>query len=394
MKVARIDTLHADAGKGNFDFLKLTAEDGTVGWSEYNETFGGHGVTAAIEGLAPFVIGKDPHAYESMVATMYAARRQAPGGIVQQAIAAIENALIDLKAKALGVPVYELFGGPQRDRLRLYWSHCGSFRVGLSKEMQIPAVRSLQDVVSQGKEVVSKGYTALKTNIFVFDDGAPHMHMPGFARSGPEFPSLNAERRIMASLRDQLAAFREGAGKETDILVDLNFNFRTEGFVKVARTMEPFDLLWVEIDSFDPQALHYIRSRIPIPLASYESLYGRRGYRPFFEAQAADVAIIDAPWNGVAESLKIAAMADTYEVNVAPHNFYGHLCTLMNAHWCAVAPNFRIMEIDVDNVPWCDELYTVKPVIKDGYLHLPTTPGWGTEVNEAGVKAHPPRRIG
>lgn len=394
MKVARIDTLHADAGKGNFDFLKLTAEDGTVGWSEYNETFGGHGVTAAIQGLAPFVIGKDPHAYESMVATMYAARRQAPGGIVQQAIAAIENALIDLKAKALGVPVYELFGGPQRDRLRLYWSHCGSFRVGLSKEMQIPAVRSLQDVVSQGKEVVSKGYTALKTNIFVFDDGAPHMHMPGFARSGPEFPSLNAERRIMASLRDQLAAFRDGAGKDTDILVDLNFNFRTEGFVKVARSLEPFDLFWIEIDSFDPQALHYIRSRIPMPLASYESLYGRRGYRPFLEMQSADVAIIDAPWNGVAESLKIAAMADTYEVNVAPHNFYGHLCTLMNAHWCAVAPNFRIMEIDVDNVPWFDELYTVKPVIKDGYLHLPTTPGWGTEVNEAGVKAHPPRRIG
>ena len=394
MKVARIDTLHADAGKGNFDFLKLTAEDGTVGWSEYNETFGGHGVTAAIEGLAPFVIGKDPHAYESMVATMYAARRQAPGGIVQQAIAAIENALIDLKAKALGVPVYELFGGPQRDRLRLYWSHCGSFRVGLSKEMQIPAVRSLQDVVSQGKEVVAKGYTALKTNIFVFDEGAPHMHMPGFARSGPEFPSLNAERRIMASLRDQLAAFRDGAGKDTDILVDLNFNFRTEGFVKVARSLEPFDLFWIEIDSFDPQALHYIRSRIPMPLASYESLYGRRGYRPFLEMQSADVAIIDAPWNGVAESLKIAAMADTYEVNVAPHNFYGHLCTLMNAHWCAVAPNFRIMEIDVDNVPWFDELYTVKPVIKDGYLHLPTTPGWGTEVNEAGVKAHPPRRIG
>jgi galactonate dehydratase len=394
MKVARIDTLHADAGKGNFDFLKITAENGLVGWSEYNETFGGLGVTAAVEGLASMVVGKDAHAYEAIVAAMYAARRQAPGGIVQQAIAAIENALIDLKAKALGVPVYELFGGPQRDRLRLYWSHCGSFRIGLSKEMQIPPVRNLHDVIAQGKEAVSKGYTALKTNIFVFDDGAPHMHMPGFARSGPEFPSLNAERRVLSALRDQLAAFREGAGKDMDILVDLNFNFRTEGFVKVARSMEPFDLFWVEIDSFDPQALHYIRSRVPMPLASYESLYGRRGYRPFFEAQSADVAIIDAPWNGVAESLKIAAMADTYEVNVAPHNFYGHLCTLMNAHWCAVVPNFRIMEIDVDNVPWFDELYTVKPVVKDGYLHLPTTPGWGTEVNEAGVKAHPPRRIG
>jgi galactonate dehydratase len=394
MKVARLDTLHADAGKGNFDFLKVTAEDGLVGWSEYNETFGGHGVTAAILGLAPYVIGKDPHAYEAIVATMYAVRRQAPGGIVQQAIAAIENALLDLKAKALGVPVYELFGGPQRDRLRLYWSHCGSFRVSLAKEMQIPPIRSLDDVVAQGKEVVARGYTALKTNIFIFDGGAPQLHMPGFARSGPEFPALNAERRVIAALRDQLAAFREGAGKDMDLLVDLNYNFKTEGFVKVARALEPFDLFWIEIDNFDPQALHYIRSRIPMPLASYESLYGRRGYRPFLEAQAADVAIIDAPWNGVAESLKIAAMADTYEVNVAPHNFYGHLCTLMNAHWCAVAPNFRIMEIDVDNVPWFDELYTVKPVIKDGYLHLPGTPGWGTEVNEAGVKAHPPRRTG
>jgi galactonate dehydratase len=394
MKVARLDTLHADAGKGTFDFLKVTADDGRVGWSEYNETFGGAGVTAAIEGLSALVIGKDPHAYESIVATLYAARRQAPGGIVQQAIAAIENALIDLKAKALGVPVYELFGGPQRDRLRLYWSHCGFFRIGLSQAMQIPPVRSLDDLVAQGKEVVARGYTALKTNIFVFGEGAPYVHMPGFARSARDFPALNAERRVVAALRDQLAALREGAGRDTDILVDLNFNFRTDGFVKVARALEPFDLFWVEIDSFDPQALHYVRSRIPMPLASCESLYGRRGYRPFFEAQAADVAIIDAPWNGVAESLKIAAMADTYEVNVAPHNFYGHLCTLMNAHWCAVAPNFRIMEIDVDAVPWLDELYTVTPTIQDGHLRLTTTPGWGTEVDEAGVKAHPPRRLG
>jgi L-alanine-DL-glutamate epimerase-like enolase superfamily enzyme len=394
MRVARLDTLHADAGKGNFDFLKITADDGLVGWSEYNETFGGAGVTAAINGLAPLVVGRDPRAWQAIVATLHAARRQAPGGIVQQAIGAIENALIDLEARALGVPVYELFGGPQRDRLRLYWSHCGSFRLALASDMQIPPLRTLDDVVAQGKEVVARGFTALKTNIFVFDDGAPHLHMPGFARSAAEFPALNAERRLLAALRDQLAAFREGAGPEVDILVDLNFNFRTEGFIRAARALAPFDLFWVEIDSYDPQALHYIRSRIPMPLASCESLYGRRGYRPFLEAQAADVAIIDAPWNGVGESLKIAAMADSYEVNVAPHNFYGHLATLMNAHWCAVAPNVRIMEIDVDNVPWIDELYTVRPVIVDGHLQLPATPGWGTEVNEAGVKAHPPRRVG
>jgi len=104
------------------------------------------------------------------------------------------------------------------------------------------------------------------------------------------------------------------------------------------------------------------------------------------------VAIIDTPWNGVAESAKIAAMADAYEVNVAPHNFYGHLATLMNAHFCAVAPNLRIMEIDPDVVPWYDDLVTHKPDIKDGHLTLSTRPGWGTDVNEEAVRAHPPRK--
>ena len=84
-------------------------------------------------------------------------------------------------------------------------------------------------------------------------------------------------------------------------------------------------------------------------------------------------------------------MADAYELNVAPHNFYGHLSTMMSAHLAAVVPNLRIMEIDPDMVPWQDDLFTVKPAIKDGMLALPDGPGWGTEVNEKAVKAHPPK---
>ena len=104
-----------------------------------------------------------------------------------------------------------------------------------------------------------------------------------------------------------------------------------------------------------------------------------------------DVAIIDTPWNGVAESLKIAAMAEAYEINVAPHNFYGHLATMMSAHFSSVVPNLRIMEIDPDMVPWQDDLVTVKPEIRDGHLLLPGGPGWGTEIDEEAVRAHPPR---
>jgi galactonate dehydratase len=389
MKITRIESLHADAGGRTFDFLKISTDEGLVGWSEYNESFGGVGVSAAIDGLAPALIGKDPRPWEAHVALLYALRRQAAGGMVQQAIGAIENALLDIKARSLGIPVYALLGGPVRDRIRLYWSHCATYRVSRWREMQIPPVRTLDDIVAMGREVVARGYTALKTNVLLLGD-QPRGHVPGFAR-GAGFPELNADRHLLEAIAAQLAAFRQGAGPGMDILVDLNFNYKTEGFLKMARAMEPYDLFWVEMDSRDAAALAYVRRRTRIPVASCECLFGRRDYRPFLERQAVDVAIVDTPWNGVAESLKIAAMADAYEVNVAPHNFYGHLATMMNAHWSAVVPNLRIMEIDPDMVPWQDDLVTVKPRIEHGHLLLPEGPGWGTEINEEAVRAHPPR---
>ncbi len=389
MKIDRIEPLHADGVWRNFDFLKITTDTGIVGWSEYNESFGGHGVTAMIRSLAPILIGQDARRYEAISAWLYARGRTAQGGVTQQAIAAIENALIDIKARALGIPVYELFGGPIREKIRLYWSHCGTYRVW-GERMGIPTVKSYDDVIALGKEVAASGYNALKTNVLLLGDGNPRVRNGGFGR-GDGYPDLNADRYVLDALRTELAAFREGAGKDMDILVDLNWNFKTEGFLKCARAMEPYDLFWVEIDTRDPRALAYIRGHTSIPVASCECLFGRRDYRPFFENASMDVAIIDVPWNGFAESLKIAQMADTYEVNVAPHNFYGDLSTMMSAHLAAVVPNLRIMEIDPDVVPWQHDLFTVTPVIKDGQMTLPTGPGWGTEVNEAAVRAHPPK---
>ncbi len=149
-------------------------------------------------------------------------------------------------------------------------------------------------------------------------------------------------------------------------------------------------MTWLEIDTWDPQALALIRRAAPCPIASLESVCGRRAFRPFLDAYATDVAIIDVIWNGFLESIKIAAMAEAYEVNCAPHNYYGHLCSAISAHFCAVVPNFRVMEIDIDSVAWRDELFINAPVIEDGELIIPTGPGWGVEVNEAAVRAHPP----
>src|SRR5258708_29782100 len=137
----------------------------------------------------------------------------------------METALRELKARAWGVPVYELFGGPVRERQRLYWSHCGTYRVGpRAAAMELPEVRSLDDIVKLGREVVARGYSALKTNIVLLADGNPRGHTPGFAR-GESFPELNPERYVLAAIRDQLAPFREGAGPAIELLGALDCTY-------------------------------------------------------------------------------------------------------------------------------------------------------------------------
>jgi galactonate dehydratase len=394
MRIAKIEDLHCNAGWRDFSFLKITTDDGLVGWSEFMENFGAEGLSGVIGRLGERLIGMDPRPVEKITAFLHGLTRQTPYGINQQAIAAIENALVDIKAKALGIPVYELLGGPVRDRLRLYWSHCGTWRVSFADRIKdwtgFDPIRSLADVEHAGAEVAKRGFKGLKTNIMLFDGPAPRIHMPGF--NGDGWPELNIDRSLVDAITAELGAFRNGAGPGVGLHLDLNFNFKTEGYIRLAQALEPFDLVWLEIDSYDPAALATIRRSARTRIASCESLYGRRQFKPYLEQQAVDVAIIDVAWNGILESAKIAAMADAYEVNVAPHNFNGHLGSLMSAHLCAAIPNFRVMEIDIEDVPWKDDLVTKPPVIEAGDLLLPTGPGWGAEVNEAVIRAHPPAR--
>ncbi|MEM7020408.1 MAG: mandelate racemase/muconate lactonizing enzyme family protein [Pseudomonadota bacterium] len=394
MKIQNIETLHCDAGWRIFSYVKITTDDGIIGYSEYNESYGSRGVTRVIEQMASVIQGADPIGHEPIFARLYAMTRQAPNGINAQAIAAIENALLDVKGKALGVPVYDLLGGAMRTRLPLYWSHCGTYRMNevTAGYLNKPMLKSVDDLVGLGEEVRNAGFKALKCNMYMFGENN-YVHGPGFGRSlkVPQFPELNAERNVIKALKAQMAALREGIGDDVDILLDMNFNFKTEGYLKVIRALEPFDLFWYELDMFNPEALAYIRQQGNVPIASCESLYGLREFRPFFEHQSMDVAIIDVPWNGIWQSWKIAAMADAHETNVAPHNFYGHLCSMMSAHFCAAVPNFRIMEIDIDDVAWKDDLVTHPPVIENGELVLSDRPGWGTDLNEDVIKQHPPR---
>ncbi len=393
MKIVGLEDFHADGGWRTWSYLKITTDEDLVGWAEYAEGFGAGGVSDLLRRFAPIVAGMDPRAVGRITSSLHAITRLAAGGLNNQAIAAIENACLDIKAKALGVPVYALFGGPFRERLPLYWSHCGSFRArmpDLFEKWGKPRVETLADLTALAKEAVARGFKAVKTNPLSVVDGKLKMFEGGF-RVHPGLLERNIDNRFIHDIEAMLGAFRDGLGPDAGLMLDINFNQRTEGFLRVARAIEPFNPTWFEIDIHDAPALAHVRRSTNVPIASLESIHGLKNYRPYFEEQAVDVAVVDVPWNGLWESVRVATLADAYEVNCAPHNFYGDLATLMSAHFCAAIPNFRVMEIEVDDVPWKGELVTVAPVIEKGELLVPTGPGWGAEINEEALRAHPAR---
>ncbi len=388
MKIDKIETLYCSAGWRPWIFFKITTDDGLIGYSEVTDSHGSpRGLQGIVRDLEPLLIGRDPRPVETIFWDLYRATRQSPGGIIQKAIGGIENALLDIKGKALGVPVYELFGGPTRENIQVYWSHCGTTRARAWEVTGTQKLSSYDEVVALGREVIERGFTALKTNI-VIPGEKPSVPMQGF-QGGSGTMDQNYSRKIIRSLERLVSSFKEGGGDDLDVIVDLNFNFKAEGNLKIAKALEPYDLLWLEIDCFDPAALAYVRNGTQLPICSGENIYTTRGFRPFFEHQSMDVASVDIIWNGFAQSKKIADLAETYEMNVAPHNYYSHMATFISAQFCAAIPNVRILEVDIDDVPWKDELVTVVPQYKNGYMAVPSGPGWGIDLNEKALRDHP-----
>src|SRR5262249_7361446 len=197
-------------------------DEGLGGWGECSDGRNPRGVAACVADYAGVLVGQDPRAVERLYWDMYRVSRQNLGGVSHKAMAGVELALWDLKAKALGVPVYELFGGPIRDRIRLYWSHCGTTRARNAARLGLPPVRSYADVAELGREVVRRGFTALKTNIVVPGDPAS-VYSPGFAAGGGSTDGV-ATPQVLGWIEKLIGTFREAVGPEVGIALDLNYN--------------------------------------------------------------------------------------------------------------------------------------------------------------------------
>ena len=283
--------------------------------------------------------------------------------------------------------LWSFLGGPTRERVRVYWSHCGTSRARHYDLLNTPPLRTMDDIAALGREVVDKGYTALKTNIVIPGDPAS-VYFGGFGGE-PGTTDGVVSRQLLRHIETLIGTFRDAVGPDVDINLDLNFNFKPESCMRIARVLEQFDLLWLEIDMYEPDAIRQIKDATSTKICTGENLFYMREFIPYFQARSADVFMIDVPWNGFAQSKKVGDLAEAYQLNVAPHNYYSHLSTCISASLCAVLPNVRIMEIDVDDVPWREEMVTDVPHIEDGYLTIPSGPGWGIEMVEDVLRAHP-----
>ena len=379
MKITDIDIFVVDGGRRPWLFSAVRTDAGITGYGEFGSGNVAHSLVGLIKDIKPLLIGKDPTAVEKIYFDLYRHLRQAPGGIAQMGIAGVELACWDIKGKALGLPVSHLVGGPHRSFQRVYWSHLASARAGDPSLAPDKPLKDWDAVARAAQEAPEKGYNAFKTNI-LWPGDRPRAITQG--RDGQNHDQ-RADSNLVRHVEKQISVMREAVGSSVDILLDINYNFKTEGAIRIARALEGYNLFWIEHDNENPLALSQLRESTNIPVCSGEQHFTVREYLPYFDLHSMDTVKVDVQWQGFSASKKVADIAETYEMNIAPHNPASELASFQSVHLCASVSNVRIMESDPEAVPWRSELFTNLPEVIDGFMTVPTTPGWGCDLVES-----------
>jgi galactonate dehydratase len=367
MKIAAVETLVVNARMRNWIFVKVTTDEGIVGWGETTTEWRTRAVVGAVEDLAPLVEGQDPFQIEGLWQSM-ARHGFWPTGIVDaSAQSGIDQALHDVKAKALGVPIYELLGGAVRNRIRCY-DHLGG-----GDPDAVYADPDPRRFAEAAQASVERGFDAIKVLPL------PVQNL---------LPSTGAAKRAAAVLE----AIREAVGDSVDVMVDLHGRTTEAGAIEVGHALEPYEPWFIEepVGPGFTRSLPRIAAAIHTPLAMGERLVGRREFLPVLEAGG--VAVIQPDvchCGGVSELRRIAALAETFGVALAPHNPLGPVATAHNLHVAAATPNWLIQEQMLNAAAWADEVVTAPITIEGGYARLPEGPGLGLEVDEAAAARYP-----
>lgn len=364
-----------------FIFVKLTTNSNVVGYGEaYSATFGPHVTARMIEDVAArYLVGRDPHDIEVFFRRAYSSGfSQRPDISMQGCVSALEMACWDIVGKEAGKPVYKLIGGRVHETLRSYtylYPHTGSVH---TEDVSGRNVYNDPDMAAECAALyVSQGFNAVK-----LDPAGPYTAFDGHQ---PRLVDVDLSARMMK-------AIREAVGTKADILFGTHGQFTASGALRIARAIEPYDPLWFEepVPPDMPEVMAEVARQTKIPIATGERLTTKWEFARVIENRAATILQPDLGRSGgILETKKIAAMAEAYHIQIAPHCYCGPIVGAANIQLAVTLPNFLILESLKQWDGFHATLLKQKIAWQDGHVIPSSEPGLGVELDEAVCEAHP-----
>ena len=342
----------------NWVFVVVETDEGITGLGEATGGMRTAPNVASVEESKHLVVGRDPRNVHEIWNHLYFTSFLN----VTPAMAGIEMACWDILGKSLGVPVHRLLGGQIRDRVRVY---ANGWYTG---------PRTPEGFAEKAREVVGKGYTALKFDPF----GAAYVRL---------------SRDETRECREIVGAVREAVGDSVDILIEAHDRFAVASAIEIGNWLAEFEPTWYEtpVQSDDVDALVAVARQVPVRVIAGEKMRDLHVFARFLAANVTDI-INPEPLGvgGIWKCLQVAALAQAHRVDLAPHNAESPLKTMVNLQICAVTPNIFVQECFDDFLePWTSDVLKGSVRVEDGHLTIPQAPGLGVELNEAEARNHP-----
>ena len=381
MKITQVETLRLGEFP-NIIWVRLRTDEGLVG---LGETFMGAAAVEAYlhEWVAPKLLGQDPLAIESRNRDITGYLGWRGSGVETRGNSAVDIALWDIFGKAANMPIHTALGGKSRDSIRIY-NTCAGYQYVRSATNQTTAnwglgkkqgpYEDLEGFLNNAGELaqslLSEGITAMK--IWPFDIAAEKSH-------GQYISNADLDTAL-----EPFKKIRDAVGNQMDIMVEFHSLWRLPMAQKIARALKPFNTFWhedaIRMDSLDLLKQYAVDCEALI--CASETLSYRWGFKDYLQTGVAGVAMLDLSWcGGLSEARKIAAMADAWQLPVAPHDCTGPVVWAASTHLSLHAPNALVQEsVRAFFTGWYKELVTDLPVVENGMISLNNKPGLGLEL--------------
>ncbi len=361
MKITEVEIVQAL----QWPFVRIHTDAGISGIGEASLQQKELAVRTEVEAYREYLIGQNPFNIELIWNTLHRRTVWSGGPVTMTAISGIEQALWDIKGKAAGMPVYELLGGRVREKVKAYAN-------GWFGDARTP-----EEHAAKARTVVGQGYDTIKWY--------PFGHAAQMVTREEEEHAINC-----------MQAIREAVGPQVNIAVDVRCRLNTWSAIRMAEKLHPYDVFWYEEPLLwdNAAALAEVTRAVDVPVATGERLYTRWEFREVLEKNAARFIQPDVcHTGGIFELRKIAAMAETYYVMVAPHNSNGPISTIASVHLDICTPNAVMQELVVPRIPLYNELLTEPIIVQDGYIQIPDGPGWGVDIVDDAVERYPAQML-